>query len=80
MAVACLNLLRLQLLSVIGQGADPLQVGLAANSSLLLSLKQQVVALASNAGVLETIQSAAQATLQVQSLKLELKYIKSEKF
>lgn len=65
MAVACLNLLRLQLLSVIGQGADTSQVGLAANSTLLLSLKQQVVSLASNAGVLDTIQSAAQATLQV---------------
>jgi E3 ubiquitin-protein ligase HERC2 len=39
-------------------------VGLGPNTNLLTSLKQHVVELASNIGVLNTIQSAAQATLQ----------------
>jgi E3 ubiquitin-protein ligase HERC2 len=39
-------------------------VGLETGSPLLVSLKERVVELASNTGVLETIQAAAQATLQ----------------
>lgn len=43
---------------------DVKSVGLETGSSLLLNLKKVVVELASNSGVLETIQAAAQATLQ----------------
>ncbi|XP_077153037.1 E3 ubiquitin-protein ligase HERC2 isoform X1 [Ranitomeya variabilis] len=59
MAVATLNLLRLQLHAAISH-----QLGLGLGSTLLNSLKQTVVTLASNAGVLNTVQSAAQAVLQ----------------
>ncbi|XP_068082847.1 E3 ubiquitin-protein ligase HERC2 [Anabrus simplex] len=64
MAVACLNLLRLQLHAMISHTVEQKSVGLGPGTSLLTSLKQQVVELASNAGVLNTIQAAAQATLQ----------------
>lgn len=43
---------------------DPECLGLGLGSILLNSLKQTVVTLASNAGVLNTVQSAAQAVLQ----------------
>lgn len=43
---------------------DPEELGLGLGSGLLNSLKQMVVTLASNAGVLNTVQSAAQAVLQ----------------
>lgn len=43
---------------------DPEELGLGLGSGLLNNLKQTVVTLASNAGVLNTVQSAAQAVLQ----------------
>lgn len=43
---------------------DVRSVDLDVNSSLLASIKQTVIDVASTSGVLETIQSAAQATLQ----------------
>jgi E3 ubiquitin-protein ligase HERC2 len=49
---------------MISHGVDVNSVGLGPNANLLSSLKQHVVELASNIGVLNTIQSAAQATLQ----------------
>ncbi|XP_064637694.1 E3 ubiquitin-protein ligase HERC2-like isoform X2 [Lineus longissimus] len=64
MAVAALNLLSLQLFAAISQGEDPVNLGLAPGSQLICSLKQRVVALASNSGVISTVQSAAQAALQ----------------
>ncbi|KAG9492301.1 hypothetical protein GDO78_000687 [Eleutherodactylus coqui] len=64
MAVATLNLLRLQLHAAISHQVDPECLGLGLGSTLLNSLKQTVVTLASNAGVLNTVQSAAQAVLQ----------------
>ncbi|XP_023713900.1 E3 ubiquitin-protein ligase HERC2 [Cryptotermes secundus] len=64
MAVACLNLLKLQLHAMISHSVDVGCIGLGPNTNLLTSLKQHVVELASNVGVLNTIQSAAQATLQ----------------
>eukprot|EP00058_Branchiostoma_floridae_P025861 XP_002611351.1 hypothetical protein BRAFLDRAFT_73256 [Branchiostoma floridae] len=64
MAVAGLNLLRLQLHAAITQNEDPARLNLQPGSPLLNSLKQRVVELASNTGVLGTVQTAAQATLQ----------------
>ncbi|KAK8398901.1 hypothetical protein O3P69_004178 [Scylla paramamosain] len=64
MVVAGLNLLRLQLHSAVQNHTDVDSVGLHVGSSLLGSLKQRVVNLASSSGVLPTIQVAAQATLQ----------------
>lgn len=46
------------------RNVDVKTVGMEVGSNLLNSLKHIVVELASNSGVLETIQSAAQATLQ----------------
>lgn len=43
---------------------DPEELGLGLGSVLLNNLKQTVVMLASNAGVLNTVQAAAQAVLQ----------------
>lgn len=43
---------------------DPEELGLGLGSGLLNNLKQTVVTLASNAGVLNTVQAAAQAVLQ----------------
>lgn len=43
---------------------DPDRLGLGLGSVLLNNLKQTVVVLASNAGVLNTVQAAAQAVLQ----------------
>lgn len=43
---------------------DPEELGLGLGSVLLNNLKQTVVVLASNAGVLSTVQAAAQAVLQ----------------
>ncbi|XP_049844846.1 E3 ubiquitin-protein ligase HERC2 [Schistocerca gregaria] len=65
MAVACLNLLRLQLHVLIGHNMDVASVGLTSGSSLLINLKEKVVQLASNRGVLGSVQAAAQAALQV---------------
>jgi hypothetical protein len=49
---------------MISHSVDVNYVGLGPSANLLSSLKQHVVELASNIGVLNTIQSAAQATLQ----------------
>ncbi|KAL1023407.1 hypothetical protein UPYG_G00040470 [Umbra pygmaea] len=64
MVVATLNLLRLQLHAAISNQVNPDELGLGLGSGLLNSLKQAVVTLASNAGVLNTVQAAAQAVLQ----------------
>uniref|UniRef100_A0A3Q3AXX1 E3 ubiquitin-protein ligase HERC2 n=1 Tax=Kryptolebias marmoratus TaxID=37003 RepID=A0A3Q3AXX1_KRYMA len=64
MVVTTLNLLRLQLHAAISNQVDPEELGLGLGSALLNNLKQTVVLLASNAGVLNTVQAAAQAVLQ----------------
>ncbi|KAK3907967.1 E3 ubiquitin-protein ligase HERC2 [Frankliniella fusca] len=64
LAVACLNLLHLQLHAMTVHGVDPRAAGLGAGSGVLGSLRSQVVELASAGGVLESMQLAAQATLQ----------------
>ncbi|XP_026277054.2 E3 ubiquitin-protein ligase HERC2 [Frankliniella occidentalis] len=64
LAVACLNLLHLQLHAMTVHGVDPRSTGLGAGSAVLSSLRSQVVELASASGVLESMQLAAQATLQ----------------
>ena len=53
-----------QLHAAISQSEDVESLGLGQGSSLVNSLKQRVVSLASNCGVLSTVQMAAQATLQ----------------
>lgn len=53
-----------QLHAAISHQVDPELLGLGPGSVLLSSLKQTVVALASSAGVLGTVQAAAQAVLQ----------------
>ncbi|XP_020805471.1 probable E3 ubiquitin-protein ligase HERC2 [Drosophila serrata] len=63
-AVACLNMVRLQLLALIANGVEPRQVGLASGSRLLSSLKTRVLGLAGGSQVLRTIQVAAQQALQ----------------
>ncbi|KAL2717183.1 E3 ubiquitin-protein ligase HERC2 [Vespula squamosa] len=63
LAVATLNLLRLQLYAMITHKIDNKSVGLS-GSTLLNSLKQRCVNLASGSGILATIQKAAQAVLQ----------------
>jgi hypothetical protein len=60
LGVCCL----FQLHAMISHSVDVNSVGLGSNANLLSSLKQHVVELASSIGVLNTIQSAAQATLQ----------------
>ncbi|XP_020288916.1 E3 ubiquitin-protein ligase HERC2 isoform X1 [Pseudomyrmex gracilis] len=64
LAVATLNILRLQLHTMLTHNIDAKSVGIASNSSLLNSLKQRCVNLASATGILATIQEAAQAVLQ----------------
>ncbi|XP_072748341.1 E3 ubiquitin-protein ligase HERC2 [Anoplolepis gracilipes] len=64
LAVATLNLLRLQLHTMLTHNIDTKSIGLAASSPLLNSLKQRCVNLASATGILATIQEAAQAVLQ----------------
>lgn len=63
LAVATLNLIRLQLHTMITHNIDSKSVGLA-NTPLLNSLKQRCVMLASSIDILATIQEAAQAVLQ----------------
>lgn len=63
-AVATLNLLNLQIHTLISYSIDPASIGLGTGSKLLNSLKTQVVALASGASILPTIQCSAQAMLQ----------------
>lgn len=54
----------LQLHAAITGNVDAEDLGLGVGSKLLQSLKQQVVTLASNKGVLKTVQSAAQGALR----------------
>ncbi|XP_030756884.1 E3 ubiquitin-protein ligase HERC2 [Sitophilus oryzae] len=63
-AVSTLNLLQLQLHSVINNNIEPKTFGLGANSKLLASIKSRVVHLASSSNILPTVQAAAQAVLQ----------------
>ncbi|BFG02621.1 probable E3 ubiquitin-protein ligase HERC2 [Drosophila madeirensis] len=63
-AVACLNLVRLQLLALITNGVEPRHVGLASGGRLLGSLKSRILSLAGGSQVLRTIQVAAQQALQ----------------
>ncbi|XP_047299192.1 E3 ubiquitin-protein ligase HERC2-like [Homo sapiens] len=63
-AVATLNLPRLQLHAAISHQVDLEFLGLGLGSVFLNSLKQKVVTLASSADVLSTVQSASQAMLQ----------------
>ncbi|XP_048589232.1 E3 ubiquitin-protein ligase HERC2 isoform X2 [Nematostella vectensis] len=63
-AVSALNLLRLQLHAAITEDVVAAELGLGVGSKLLQSLKQQVVTLASNKGVLKTVQGAAQGALR----------------
>lgn len=64
-AVACLNLVRLQLLALIANGVEPRHVGLASGGRLLNNLKTRILSLAGGSHVLRTIQVAAQQALQV---------------
>lgn len=64
-AVACLNLLRLQLHALIVNSVAPKSVGLSEGSRLLVSLKTRILSLAGGSNVLKTMQEAAQWTLQV---------------
>ncbi|XP_050303138.1 E3 ubiquitin-protein ligase HERC2 [Anthonomus grandis grandis] len=63
-AVATLNVLQLQLHSIINNHLDAKTFGLGPNSKLLASIKSRVVHLASSANILSTVQSAAQEVLQ----------------
>ena len=64
-AVACLNILKLQLCSILQKKKSKLLNCLQQGTTLLASLKTKIVELASNSNVLETIQRAAQGCLQV---------------
>ncbi|XP_065082582.1 probable E3 ubiquitin-protein ligase HERC2 [Ochlerotatus camptorhynchus] len=64
-AVASLNLLRLQLHAMIVNNVSARQVGLVEGSRLLASLKSRILNLAGGPVVLKTMQEAAQWTLQV---------------
>ncbi|XP_058836150.1 probable E3 ubiquitin-protein ligase HERC2 isoform X2 [Topomyia yanbarensis] len=64
-AVASLNLLRLQLHAMIVNNVSSRQVGLVEGSRLLASLKSRILGLAGGPVVLKTMQEAAQWTLQV---------------
>ncbi|XP_061183765.1 E3 ubiquitin-protein ligase HERC2-like isoform X1 [Saccostrea echinata] len=64
LAVAGLNLLNLQFYATICQSESTDILGLGPGSPLVTSLKQRVVSLASNVGVINTVQLAAQNALQ----------------
>ena len=64
LATAALNLLKLQLVTVIQHKMEVSSLGLQPGTTLLSSLKRKVVELASNSGVLETVQLSAQALLE----------------
>ncbi|XP_055844671.1 probable E3 ubiquitin-protein ligase HERC2 isoform X2 [Episyrphus balteatus] len=64
-AVACLNLLRLQLHALIANGISPKSVGLNEGSRLLINLKTRILGLAGGSCILKTMQEAAQWTLQI---------------
>ncbi|CAH1128754.1 unnamed protein product [Ceutorhynchus assimilis] len=63
-AVSTLNLLQLQLHSIIGNNMDPKSFGLAPTGKLLASIKSKVVHLASSSNILPSVQASAQAVLQ----------------
>ncbi|KAF7266968.1 hypothetical protein GWI33_019752 [Rhynchophorus ferrugineus] len=63
-AVSTLNLLQLQLHSMISHNIEPKTLGLGVSSKLLASIKSRVVNLASSSNILPTVQGAAQAVLQ----------------
>ena len=64
LATAALNLLKLQLLTVIQNNMEVSSLALQPGTNLLASLKRKVVELASNSGVLETVQESAQSVLE----------------
>jgi len=64
MAIATLNLLRLQFRAAINEEVDPATLNLTSGSHLLTSLKQCIIQLACNEGVLMSVQRAAQNVLQ----------------
>lgn len=64
-AVAALNLLRLQLHALIASNIDTQKCGLGEGSRLLNSLKIRILSLAGGPRTLKTMQDAAQWTLQV---------------
>ncbi|CAH0559020.1 unnamed protein product [Brassicogethes aeneus] len=64
LAISALNLLHLQLHSIIMNNIDPKSLGLTPNGKLLGNIKMHVVHLASAVNILTTIQEAAQAALQ----------------
>ncbi|KAG1662456.1 E3 ubiquitin-protein ligase HERC2 [Nymphon striatum] len=64
MAVAVLNILKVQLYSAIRNKIDPSTIGLEPGCKLLVSLKHRVVDLASSLGILSSVQEAAQETLR----------------
>lgn len=64
MAIATLNLLRLQFRAAINEEINPSSLNLHSGSHLLTSLKQYIVQLACNEGVLASVQQAAQSVLQ----------------
>ncbi|CAH1776574.1 unnamed protein product, partial [Owenia fusiformis] len=64
MTVAALNLLNLQMFAAINQNESLDHLGLSPGGALVTSLRQRVVTLASNSGVLRTIQFAAQNVLK----------------
>ena len=64
LACASLSILKLQMLAVRHHNTNLAGLGLKQGSALLSSLKKKVVELASNSGVLETIQFEAQQVLE----------------
>ncbi len=64
-AVASLNLLRLQLHALITNNINPQTIGLGEGSRLLTSLKTRILSLAGGPTILKTMQDAAQWTLQI---------------
>ncbi|XP_052829652.1 E3 ubiquitin-protein ligase HERC2 isoform X3 [Octopus bimaculoides] len=64
-AVSALNLLNLQLHTAICQNENTECLGLQPGSPVVNSLKQRVVVLASTSGIINSIQMAAQAALQI---------------
>ena len=64
LACAALNLLKLQMLAVRHHSVSLDAVNMAQGTGLLASIKKKVVELASNSGVLDTIQQAAQQVLE----------------
>ena len=63
-ATSCLNLLRLQLVTVIQHNISVSSISLQPGSSLLRNIKKKVVDLATNTHVLDTVQFSAQRVLE----------------